>query len=195
VKGTIPKGAKLSIETNLWFEAKVLAELERLPTLSWGDMAALWGTLPSAWPSTRRRILTRCLELASERGDALPAELVKRFARPAIRELGVSKPRGRVHHDLDRAQDGLRKLARHLARNPRASLSELAAAAGSKKTTVRLWKARPDFQAYLNDEHERERLARLDSERLDSERREHEQRGRAARRSKKRSSKKELLNG
>jgi hypothetical protein len=190
-KGTIPKGAALSAEQNSWFEARALRELERLPTRSWGDMVALWRMLPSAWPSTRRRILSRCLELASKRADPLSVKI----AGHAIRELASKAPRAIVHHDLDQAQDGLRKLARHLARNPRASLSELAAAAGSKKTTVRLWKARPDFQAYLNDEEffvrgEREWLARLDSER-----REHEQRGRAARRSKKRSSKKVLLNG
>jgi hypothetical protein len=187
-KGTIPKDAALSAEQNSWFEATALRELERLPTRSWGDLVALWRMLPSAWPSTRRRILSRCLELASKRGDPLSGKI----AGYAIRELDSRAPRASVHHDLDRAQDGLRKLARHLARNPRASLSELAAAAGSK--------ARPDFQAYLNDEEffvrgEREWLARLDSERREHEQREHEQRGRAARRSKKRSPKKVLLNG
>jgi hypothetical protein len=30
-KGTIPKGARLSAESNFWFEQKTLAELERLP--------------------------------------------------------------------------------------------------------------------------------------------------------------------
>jgi hypothetical protein len=187
-KGTIPKGASLSAEQNSWFEARALRELERLPTRSWGDMVALWRMLPSAWPSTRRRILSRCLELASKRGDPLSGKI----AGYAIRELDSRAPRASVHHDLDRAQDGLRKLARHLARNPGASLRELAAAAGSKKTTVRLWTARSDFKAYLNDEKVRVALEHADAHALDIERREHEQRGR---RSKKRSPKKVLLNG
>ena len=187
-KGTIPKGAVLSAEQNSWFEARALRELERLPTRSWGDMVALWRMLPSAWPSTRRRILSRCLELASKRGDPLSGKI----AGYAIRELDSRTPRASVHHDLDRAQDGLRKLARHLARNPGASLSELAAAAGSKKTTVRLWTARSDFQVYLNDEKVRVALEYADARALDIERREHEHRGR---RSKKRSPKKVLLNG
>jgi hypothetical protein len=160
-KGIVPKGAAWSAEENLWFEKKALAELERLPTHAWEDMDALWRMVPSAWPSTRQRILAHCLELAAKRGEGLSAELVKRFAEPAIRELAVSTaPKASVHDE-----DGLRKVARHLARNPLASLSELAAAAGSdegfglwagaadgKKTTVRQWMARPDFQALLNDE-------------------------------------------
>lgn len=165
-KGTVPKGAALLLEQNLWFEEKALAELERLPTHAWEKMAALWGMLPSAWPSTRRRILARCLKLASKRGDPVSVKI----ARHVIRELTSQAPRASVHDE-----DGLRKAARHLARNPQASLSELAAAAGfdGKKTTVRQWKARPDFQAYLNDERwlvalDQARQAGLDRERRSS---------------------------
>jgi hypothetical protein len=187
-RGIIPKGAALSADENLWFEKRALAELARLPTRAWQDMLALWNWLPLAHPATRRRILVRCLELAAKRGDPLSVKI----AGHAIRELASKAPRASVHDE-----DGLRKAARHLARNPRASLSELAAAAGidGKITTVRQWKMRPDFKAYLNDEEvfvrgEREWLARFDSER-----REHEQRGRAVRRSKKRAPKKVLMNG
>jgi hypothetical protein len=176
-KGIVPKGAALSAEENLWFEKKALAELRRLPTDRWEKMAALWGTLPSAWPSTRRRVLAACIELAAKRDDPLPVKV----AEHVIRELAPCAPRASVHHDLDRAEDGLRKLARHFARNPQATLSELAAATGEKKTTIRLWKLRPDFQAYLNDERW---LVALDQARQAS-----------LQRSKKRSPKKVLLNG
>jgi hypothetical protein len=189
-KGTVPKGAVLSAEENLWFEEKALAELERLPTPAWEKMAALWNWIPLAHPATRQRILARCVELASKRGDPLSAKI----AEHVICELAVSTdPRASVHDE-----DGLRAAARHLARNPRASLSELAAAAGidGKKTTVRQWKARPDFQAFLNDEKylvtlEQARHGRL----VESERREYIRSRRAAKRSKKRSPKKVLMNG
>jgi hypothetical protein len=191
-KGTVPKGAVLSAEENLWFEEKARAELARLPTDRWEKMAALWGTLPSAWPSTRRRVLAACIELAAKRNDPLPVKIVERV----IHELASKAPRASVDDE-----DGLRKAARHLARNPQASLSELAVAAGfdGKKTTVRLWKLRPDFQAYLNDERWFVALERAQLAQLASERREHVQRRwdarRAARRSKKRSPKKVLMNG
>jgi hypothetical protein len=139
----VPKGA----ERNLWFEAAALRELERLPTRAWEDMDALWRMLPSAWPSTRQRILARCLELAEKRGDGLSAKLVNRFAKLAIAELAVRAPKARVHDE-----DGFRAVARHLASNPQASLSELAAAADAPKGTIRQWRKRPDFQALLNDE-------------------------------------------
>jgi hypothetical protein len=179
-KGTTPKGAELSAEKNLWFETTALAELERLPTPAWEDMDALWKWLPLAFPATRRRILARCLELAFERGDSFSPKFVKRFAGHAVRELAVSaNPRARVHD-----QEGMRAVARHLARNPQASLSELAAVAGGKKGSIRQWKGRRDFQAYLNDERflfriEQEKLARLGAER-----RKHLRRGRITSRSK-----------
>jgi hypothetical protein len=187
-KDTIPKGAALSAERSLWFEKKALAELARLPTGAWQDMLMLWNWLPLAHPATRRRILARCLELAAKRCDPLSAKV----AGYMIRELAPGAPRASVHDER-----GLRAAARHLARNPRASLSTLAAAAGldGKKTTIHQWKTRPDFKAYLNDERvlvelEQKRLARLDSER-----REHERRGRSVRRSKKRSPKRRLMTG
>jgi hypothetical protein len=178
----VPNGAKLSAERNLWFEARALRELERLPTHAWGNMVALWIWLPLAHPATRQRILARCLELASKRGDGLSAGLVKRFAGPALAELAVSAaPKASVHDER-----AFRATARHLASNPQASLSELAVAADAPKGTIRQWRKRPDFQALLNDEKflaevERERLARLASER-----REHIQSRWDARRSKKR---------
>jgi hypothetical protein len=189
---------KLNTEDDLWFETTALRELKRLSTDTWGDMLALWGQLSKVAPAAQRRILACCVELASKRGDPLPAIVAKHV----IRALDPKTSRASVLHDHDRAQDGFRKLAHHLARNPRASLSELAAAAGSKKTTVRLWKARPDFQAYLNDEEvfvrgEREWLARLGRERREHILRRWAARRRrwAARRAKKRSPKKGLMNG
>ena len=78
----------------------------------------------------------------------------------------------------------MRAVARHLARNPQASLSELAAFAGGKKGTIRQWKGRPDFQAYLNDERFLFRLEQKKLARLGAERRKHLRRGRIASRSK-----------
>jgi hypothetical protein len=172
-KGIIPKGAKISLEQNLWFEEKALAELERLPTRAWQDMLALWNWLPLAHPATRRRIIACCVELASKRGDPLPVIVAKHV----ICVLDPKASRASVHHDHDLAQDSLRALARHCAHNPQASLSELATATGSKKTTVRQWKARPDFQAYLDDERFQVALERMRRASLDRARREHEQRG------------------
>ncbi len=57
-KGRIPMGAELSADRNRWFEELSVAELERLPTGAWADMAALWMTLPLAHPATRRRSRT-----------------------------------------------------------------------------------------------------------------------------------------
>jgi hypothetical protein len=168
---------KRDTEDDLWFETTALAELKRLPTGAWENMLALWNRLPLAHSGTQRRIIACCVELASKRGDPLPAIV----AEHVMRVLDPKASRASVHHDHDLAQDGLRKLARHLARNPRASLSKLATATGSKKTTVRQWLRRPDFQAYLNDE---KMLAHLDRERMNS-----------LRWSKKRSPKKLLLNG
>jgi hypothetical protein len=193
-KGTIPKGAALSAERNLWFEAKALAELERLPTDAWEKMVALWNWLPLTHPATRRRILARCIVLAAKRGNPLSVKI----AGLADRELSKAA-RASVHAD-----DGLRKAARHLARNPRASLSKLAAVAGfdGKRTTVLAWKKRADFQTHLNDERVLAERERVQLAGLARERREHIQRrwdarrdARAARRSKKRSPKKRLLNG
>jgi hypothetical protein len=191
-KGTVPKGAALSAEENLWFEKRALAELARLPTCEWQDMLALWNWLPLAHPATRRRILARCVELASKRDNPLPVKVAEQVSRELARA-----PRASVHHDLDRAKDGLRKLARHFARNPQATLSELAAAAGldGKKTTIRQWMRRPDFKVYLNDEKCLVALERTQLAQLGSERREHIQRRWDARRSKKRAPKKRLMNG
>ena len=169
-KGTTPKGAKLPSETNQWFETKALAELQRLPTCVWENMRGLWNWLPSAHPTTRRRILVRCLELARERGDPLSNKFVKCFAENAIGELSVSKaPRARVHDE-----SGFRAAARYSAHNPKASLSQLARAANAKKGTVRQWKRRPDFLAYEEDEkvlirYEQEKAASLAKEQREFE--------------------------
>jgi hypothetical protein len=147
-RSRVPKGAKLSAEDNQWFETVALTDLENLPTRAWEDMAALWRYLPWAHPSTRRRILARCIELVRERGDTLSVKFVNCFAVPAIRELAVSKTaRARVGND-----EGLRAAARYLAHRPDASWSELAVAAAAKRGTVRQWKGRQDFQKYLDDE-------------------------------------------
>src|SRR5262249_55289724 len=146
-KGRVPKGATLSADENQRLEDRAIAELKRLPTSAWADMDALWRQLPAAGPSTRRRILARCLELAHERGDPLSAKFVRRFAGHAVRELAVKAPKARVHN-----QKALLAAVRCLAQNPHASLSDLAAAAGmpaNNKPTIAGWKKRAEFNAML----------------------------------------------
>jgi hypothetical protein len=156
-KGTVPKGATLSSEQNQWFEALALREIERLATRSWGDMDALWRQLPLAHPSTQRRILARCFELASKRGDDISAKLVKRIAPHVVRALAVS----RIARATVRDEEAFRKATFHFAHNPKASFRQLAKAAGAKVGTIRQWIKRPEFQADVKDEQYRKELARL----------------------------------
>jgi hypothetical protein len=143
-----PKSATPSADENLWFEGRAIADMEKLPTSAWQDMIPLWQCLPLARSATRRRVLTRCLELASERGDAFSAKLVERFAKAAISELSVSESPKAVVQDRGKFQAA----AQYVARNPHASLSVVAKAVGGKKTTVRQWLTRPDFRNFLEDE-------------------------------------------
>jgi hypothetical protein len=146
-KRRIPRGAKMTPDEDEWFEALVTRELGRLPAAAWGERAiGLWLMLPHAYPATRRRLLIRMLEKCRDEGAAPPARLVQMI----IRELGVKKfPRSRV---ADR--DKMRAAAEFSARNPGASLAEIAAAAGSpgKKTTILSYKNNLEFQRYRNDE-------------------------------------------
>lgn len=143
---------------NRWYEALALAMIERSPTAAWENAIALWRGLPQAWPSTRDRILRRLLEVAAKRGDPWSANLVKRFAAATIPAFRDTKARDRVHN-----AEGLRKAARYIARNPKASWNELAKAAGVPRDTVRQWcrekqdadgqwSGRGDFEKYVADE-------------------------------------------
>lgn len=149
-KDRIPKNSRLSVEKNRHFEALAIREISRMPTRAWQNMSALWSMLPLMETASRRRVLCLFLKLAHKRGNALSVKFVKRFAWHFIRELGVSTgSKAEVH-----AVDKMRKAAEHLANHPKASLSEIAKAAGipKKKTTVQAWKKRKDFQAFYNDE-------------------------------------------
>ena len=141
-----PKDAKRSAD-NQWFEALAIAEIEKHPTSEWENMRALWLYLPSCRVSTRSRILARMIEVAAKRGNPLSAKFVRRFAN-VYATLAVSpKARDRIHD-----AKGLREAARLLAQNPKASLTALAKAAGSKKSTIRNWKKSDEFTRLLGDE-------------------------------------------
>jgi hypothetical protein len=138
---------KWSSDDNQWFEALALDTIERGPTPAWGSAVALWRLLPSAWPSTRDRILRRMLEEAAKRGEPWPARLVKRFAEAAKPAFTDTQARARVHD-----REGLQMAARYVAHHLQASWGEIAKAAGTTKENVRQWRKRPDFAKYVNDE-------------------------------------------
>jgi hypothetical protein len=120
------------------FEASVWKSLEE---------DEIWPSFSRARPATRRRLIAHFLQVCSDLGDPLP----KVLADLAASELKSGKaPRNRIA-DLPRAM----KAARFWARNPNASLSEIAVAVGlksSNKTTVREWKRRPLFRRAYRDE-------------------------------------------
>jgi hypothetical protein len=147
-EGRYPKGRETASRKNRWFEALALIELQSLPRVAWENMDALWRTLPLAYPSTRKRILARCFQLAAKRADRFSAKLMQRVAPLVIRELAVSEaPRAGVHDQI-----GLKKVAWYKANKPDASLSELANAGQTTKGTVRQRLKQPEFNAWLKDE-------------------------------------------
>jgi hypothetical protein len=140
-----------STDDDRWFEQATMAELARLPTSAWPRMVALSRGWDNLRPTTRRRLLVRCLELACERGDA--QMFLLRFGGLAaiVRELTGDKS-ARVHDEKQ-----LREAARYLVANPTtASIQAIAAHIGAPKPTVAQWFRRADFAAEC-----REALARL----------------------------------
>lgn len=140
-----PKGTTTSADDNDWFEALAIAEIERLPTRAWEGMLML---LPSAWPSTQKRLLLHMLEQAAKRGDALPAKVVKHLARV----FAVSpKARGRIQHSTE----AVRSAAWCRAENPNASWADLARAAGLKskqaRHVVRQWDQSTEFKRWVRE--------------------------------------------
>jgi hypothetical protein len=150
-----PSGAATNADDDQWFEALATVELRRLPTRAWENMDALWRQLPSAWPSTQRRLLAYILEEAVRRGEPLSAKFVKRFVPHVIRVLSPTQARSRIHNI-----EAARRAAAHLAKNPRASLNDLARAAGVGRDIVRQWRQFPKFKRLLRDE---ELIADLDA--------------------------------
>jgi hypothetical protein len=130
-----PADAVLSSDENLQLEAFAMPQIENIPTLEWEGLSELWRQLPSAWVSTRARILRRILELAVERGEPWPAELVKLFAAAAIPTYPKAKARDRVR-DSDRFRAAVR-LAR---RNPRMAFRAIAKVVGVSPSTMHEWK-------------------------------------------------------
>lgn len=145
-KNVVPAKASLTADDDAWFEALQVREFNSLPTSAWDHALAFWQMLPKAHPSTRRRLLMDLLARCADRRDAPPQQLVDWIGR----ELNVSKrPRARVR---DPAK--LREAAKFEARNPSASLEEIAAAIGipGKKTTILSFRKNPEFKRYLSDE-------------------------------------------
>lgn len=146
-RDVIPAGSSLTAEEDAWFEGLAIREFDRLPTSAWDNALMFWRWLPHAHPSTRRRLLEYLLLKCTARRDAFPVKLAVWIGR----ELNASpSPRARVH---DPAK--MRAAARFYARNPKASLAEIAVAAGvprKNKTTVRGFKERPEFKKSLLDE-------------------------------------------
>jgi hypothetical protein len=141
-----PARAKLNPDDNQWFESRMIAELERLPTRAWENMGMWRRILWAPWPSTRRRLLAHMIELADKRGDPLSAKFVKRFAPHLIQALGVPQARGRIHD-----KEALKRAAEYRAANPKASWNDLARAAGVKRSTVRQWGQSAEFKSLVMD--------------------------------------------
>jgi hypothetical protein len=143
-----PKDTTTSADDNRWFEALTIAEIDRLSTRAWANMAGFWLHLPSAWPSTQKRLLVYMLEEAARRGDPLRPEFVKRLALHLARILAVTEARDSVH-DIG----ALRAAARCRAENPNASWSDLARAAGLKsenaRHVVRQWDRFAEFKRWV----------------------------------------------
>jgi hypothetical protein len=146
--------ATLSQQVNDWFEQLALCEIERLPTAAWEDLI-VWRWLPKAFPATRKRILARFLSVAQKRGEALSARFVRRFAGHACREIGAKPIQTAV-----RDQTGFQAAARYRARHPGASWNDLAKATSVKKSTLRQWRGRADFEKHIEDEKARLELNR-----------------------------------
>jgi hypothetical protein len=96
---------------------------------------------------TRDRILRRILIEADNRDEPWPAQLVKNFAKVGKLAFADTQARARIHDG-----EGLQMAARFVGHHPRASLSEIAKAAGATREIVREWRKRPDFAKYMKDE-------------------------------------------
>jgi hypothetical protein len=138
-----PTKGSFTDEEDAWFEAMELHELDRLPTSAWESAPAFWGMLPKARPATRRRLLFRLLSLCAGRDAPRLVDCIGRDLKLPI------SPRNRV-----RDQSKLQEAARFQARNPTATLKEIAAAVGApgKKTTILNFRRKPEFQKCLSDE-------------------------------------------
>ena len=142
-----PARAKLNPDDNQWFESRMIAELERLPTRAWENMGIWRRILWVPWPSTQRRLLAHMIELAAKRGDPLSAKFVKRFAPHLISALAVpAQARGRIHD-----QEGFRKAAAYRAAKPQVSRRALSRAVGAKPTTVQQWEESTEFKSLVRD--------------------------------------------
>jgi hypothetical protein len=132
------------------FEALAIAEIDRLPTRVWATMEGLWLHLPSVPPSMQKRLLMHMIEEAARRGDPLPPKFVRRFAPYMAQFLAVPEARDRIH-DIE----GLRAAAQCQAKNPNASLNDLAHAAGlttkHAKQVVRGWKQSAEFKRWVRE--------------------------------------------
>jgi hypothetical protein len=141
-----PKEGLFATDEDEAFERQARAELQRVAITKWPQLRLLWLGIHKCLPSTRRRILSHCLDVAEAPQHPLPT-FVKNLLQS---ELKAGKPRNRVR---DFAQ--MHVVARHLARNPDCSLGELAKAANMKtknKTTLLQYMQHELFWQIVNNE-------------------------------------------
>jgi hypothetical protein len=128
---------KFSAADNRRIEERAIAEIKRIAPEHWKDMFSGWQRLlPALRETTQKRILVCVLDEAVKREAPLSAKLVKVLTPHLIRLLDVSPVARSGIHDLK----GFRKVAAYLAKNPRASLNELAGKTRVKRDTIRIWK-------------------------------------------------------
>jgi hypothetical protein len=122
---------RFSHELDEFLEEFLLYHFDRIPVSEWNDSGELWISLKWADPATAKRIIAHALQICADRGEILP----DRLAAAAISYLVRSRSRNRIQD-----REKLIKAATFQARYPKASLRQIAQAAGVDHTVVREWK-------------------------------------------------------
>jgi hypothetical protein len=143
-RGSGTRLGELSAETRQLFkqqlERAATAWFKRIAMKDWESIFRYrWLEVMSA--AARFRILTSAFEIAAERGDPLPASLVRRLAKHM---------RAASHKDRAAIDDfeAFKTAADYRAEYPKASLNELAHVADVPRDTVRHWLRLPEFKRF-----------------------------------------------
>ena len=143
-----PKG---NVEANELAEEHFEFDLKRTPTAEWlvptrdavwtGPLAPLLNRQVSPLPkSSLRRVAAKAILISSERCNPLP-KCVAEWINSVLLE---GAPRDQAHH----AEVQL-KAAEFVARNPQASLKQIADYVGKPKSTVQSFRKQPRFQTLV----------------------------------------------
>ena len=161
-KGVVPAGAALSAQDDATFERIQTGELDRLAERLKGDVQsppvdpglAFWMWLPKAFPSTRRRLLVKCLKVYALSNKPPPEKLISLIEQELVTK---GAPRARI-----RSPENMRSAATCLVRNPGSSLEKIAESiqAPGKKTTIAYYLDGDDFWKICAEEALKHDLSR-----------------------------------